>query len=210
MVVIGVIGGVASGKSLVCEHFRELGATLLNADREGHAVLDEPAVRDALRSRWGDSIFRADGAVDRPSVARLVFAPPPDGPRDRAFLDRATHPRIGERLLERLAECRRTNDRACVILDAALLLEAGWDRLCDRIVFVDATDDQRRQRAESRGWTAEQWRAREAAQLPLAEKRQRADWIVDNSHSLDETRAQVARIWTEITSAAPTLSSWPP
>lgn len=201
MIVIGVIGGVASGKSLVCDHFRQLGATLLNADHEGHAVLEEPAIKRALRNRWGDAIFRPDGTVDRPHVARLVFAPPPDGPRERAFLDRTTHPRIGERLLERLAERRRSNERECVILDAALLLEAGWNRLCDAIVFVDATDDQRRQRAESRGWSAEQWRAREAAQMPLDDKRKQADWIIDNSQSPDDTRGQVERIWAEITAS---------
>lgn len=201
MIVIGVIGGVASGKSLVCEHFRQFGAILLNADREGHGVLEEPAVKAALCERWGDAILGPDGAIARPRVAERVFASPPEGPREREFLERITHPRIGERLRERLAEYQRSNDRVCVILDAALLLEAGWNRLCDRIVFVDATDDLRRRRAESRGWSADQWRAREAAQRSLVEKRRQSDWIVDNSGTPDETREQVARIWRALDSS---------
>lgn len=199
MIVIGVIGGIASGKSLVCDHFQKLGAQLLNADREGHAVLEEPAVQDALRQRWGDAVFRPDGSVDRSAVARRVFAPPPDGPRELAFLEKISHPRINERLRHRLAEWRRNNEQAVVVLDAALLLEAGWDRWCDQIVFVDASDQQRRERAIQRGWTAEQWAAREAAQMPLVEKRRRADRTIDNTGPPDRTRAQVTQIFEDWT-----------
>src|SRR5206468_438085 len=85
--VIGLVGGVASGKSLIAGQLADLGAVVLDADRAGHEVLDEPEVRAALRRRWGDAVFGTNGAVNRTSVGRIVFAPPPDGPRELQFLE---------------------------------------------------------------------------------------------------------------------------
>src|SRR5262245_58905271 len=99
MITIGVVGGVASGKSLVAKVLVDRGAGLLDADRAGHAVLAEDvAVQQALRQRWGDSAFKDDGTVDRKAIAERVFGNGEAAERDREFLEVLTHPRISERL----------------------------------------------------------------------------------------------------------------
>ena len=104
MKLIGLLGGVASGKSMVAEMFRRLGAEVLDADRVGHEVLRMPAVRAAVGGRWGKDVIGPDGEVNRPALAKIVFAPPPDGPRELAELERITHPEIRRRLQAKSAE----------------------------------------------------------------------------------------------------------
>lgn len=195
MIVLGILGGVASGKSSVCEQFQRLGADWIQADQLGHAVLRDPTVREILRERWGPGVLDADGQIDRAAVARLVFAPAPAGPRQRQFLEQVTHPRIGERLRARLRELAESNPDQVVVLDAALLLEAGWERWCDALVFVDAPRTARLERARRRGWSDGELTAREAVQLPLETKRSRATWILDNSTTPDALAAGVEQIW---------------
>lgn len=195
MHVIGIVGGVASGKSLVAEELRALGAVVLDADRAGHEALREPEVKEALRGRWGDSILDSDGQIDRRAVAKIVFAPTLEGARELAFLESVSHPRITARLADKLAELRKRGDIPAVVLDAALLFRGGWDKLCDQILFVDAPRDVRLARAVSRGWTPEHFAAREAAQELLDEKRRRSNVVIDNSGSAEETRERVREFW---------------
>jgi len=192
--VIGLLGGVASGKSLVAGLLAELGAGVLDADRAAHEVLTDAAVESAARERWGSNVFGPDGRIDRARLARIVFAGGPDGRRQRKYLEQLTHPRIG-RLLAGQADRLRASGAAAAVLDAPLLLEAGWDRLCDKLVFVDAPRDIRLERARKRGWSEEDFDAREAAQESLEAKRRRADVVVDNSGSAASTRAQIERFW---------------
>src|SRR6185437_13418712 len=107
MKLIGLLGGVASGKSTVAELFRQLGAEVLDADRVGHEVLRMPAVRAAVGGRWGKDVIGPDGEVDRPALAKIVFAPPPAGPRQLAELERITHPEIRRRLKTEVDEMAR-------------------------------------------------------------------------------------------------------
>jgi dephospho-CoA kinase len=202
MRVIGILGGVASGKSLVAKQLQELGAWVLDADRAGHEVLEEPEVRQALRGRWGEEVFHSWGEVDRAAIARIVFGPPPRGPRELSFLEQLTHPRIGARLRRQADDARRQGATA-VVLDAALMLEAGWDDQCDTILFVAAPRSVRLQRARQRGWSEEQFAAREAAQKSLEDKRQRADQTIDNSGTAEQTAEQVCRIWQSLSSSSP-------
>lgn len=188
------MGGVASGKSLVAGLLAELGAGVLDADRAAHEVLTDAAVESAARERWGSNVFGPDGRIDRARLARIVFAGGPDGRRQRKYLEQLTHPRIG-RLLAGQADRLRASGAAAAVLDAPLLLEAGWDRLCDKLVFVDAPRDIRLERARKRGWSEEDFDAREAAQESLEAKRRRADVVVDNSGSAASTRAQIERFW---------------
>lgn len=201
MHVIGIVGGVASGKSLVADELRSLGATVLDADRVGHEVLCEPEVEAALRARWGDRVFDIDGRVNRRAVSKIVFAPPPAGPSELAFLESVSHPRIGARLAEDLAEMRKRGNVPAVVLDAALLFRGGWDKLCDRILFIDAPRDLRLKRAQSRGWTAEHFAAREAAQEPIEEKRRRSQVTIDNSGTTESAKSQVRSFWNGLTTA---------
>ena len=194
MLIIGIAGGVASGKSLVADLFRQLGAGVLDADRAGHEVLCREEVRKAIRERWGDAVFASDGRIDRARLARIVFAPTSDGSADLAELERITHPRIG-RLIQRQADELAASGFAAAVLDAPVMFKAGWDRMCDKIIFVDAPRDSRLAWAKQRGWTEQQFDARESAQTSLDTKRAAADVVVDNSKSPQEIREQVERFW---------------
>lgn len=194
MILIGILGGVASGKSAVSNRLKTLGAVVLDADQMGHEVLREPEVKEELRRHWGETVFDAAGEVDRRKVAGIVFAATPQGEDELTFLERLTHPRIGERLREQLEELRFRGVRAAV-LDAPVMLKAGWDRMCDCIVFVDTPRHVRLARARQRGWTEVDFAAREEAQEPLETKRRRAGTILDNSSSWDQLYEQVDRFW---------------
>jgi len=193
MKILGLLGGVASGKSLVSRQLAELGAVVLDADLAGHEALRLPSIEAAARERWGNAVFGTDGHVDRSRLAKIVFAPPPDGPKERNFLEKLIHPEIGQRLLAQAMAPKAGHPLA--VLDAALIIEAGWDRLCDHFAFVDAPREVRLARALQRGWTEADFTARETAQESLDSKRKRADVIIDNSGSADHTLVQVQCLW---------------
>ncbi len=197
MHLIGILGGVASGKSLVARQLARLGAGVLDADRAGHEVLRLPQIEDAARRRWGDGVFGPDGRIDRSRLARLVFADPPDGPRERRHLERLTHPEIA-RLLSLQAEALTASGSRAVVLDAPLLLETGWESLCEKLVFVHASRRARLARAFARGWSKEDFASREEAQESLDSKRELADVVVDNSGSSEQTQAQVEHFWQSL------------
>jgi dephospho-CoA kinase len=194
MKIIGLLGGVASGKSYVAEQLRRLGAEVLDADRVGHEVLRLPEVKAAIRNHFGPQVFDSEGEVVRPTLAAIVFAPPPDGPRQLAVLEAITHPEIRRRLRAQTDEMAARNVPAAV-LDAPVMLKAGWAEICDALVFVDAPEEMRKNRTMARGWTAQQFAAREAAQEPVAEKRRLAEFVIDNSGSAEYTYGQIERLW---------------
>ncbi len=146
MRIIGITGGVAGGKSTVARLLEKLGAGVLDADRAGHEALRLPQVEAAARRRWGERVFGPDGRIDRSNVARIVFAEGPEGRKERLFLEQLTHPEIAA-LLRRQAEDMAAAGTTVAVLDAPLLLEAGWDDVCEKIVFVDAPREVRSARA---------------------------------------------------------------
>ena len=197
MRILGLVGGVASGKSFVAECFRALGAAVLDGDKTGHAVLREPAIIDAIRQRWGDGVLDPDGHVNRSAVAKIVFTP--GNKAEKAFLEQLTHPRIEARLQRQMEQLRTSSDPPqAVVIDAALLFEGGWDKLCDKVIFVDAPRDLRLERAVARGWSAEQFAAREASQLPLDEKRNRSHIVIRNARTRENVREVVRLTWEEL------------
>lgn len=207
MQIIGVAGGIASGKSLVSEMLCDLGAQHLDADKAGHEVLTEPDVIAALRKRWGDSILvpsrdEPSGetpTIDRAAVAKIVFAAPPDGPRELAFLEGISHPRITTRLKEQIARAgEHSPPPLAMVLDAALMFRAGWRNYCDWLLFVEASLETRRARALERGWTKEEFARREAAQEPVEWKRRQADIIIENEADPAFTFAQVRAFWKSL------------
>jgi dephospho-CoA kinase len=194
MQIIGLLGGVASGKSFVAGQFQPLGAKVLDADRIGHEVLLLPEVRDGIRNHFGDKVFGENGEVDRKALGRIVFGPPPDGPRELLVLEQLTHPEIRRRLRAE-ADQMAAAGVAAAIFDAPVMLKSGWDKICSSVVYVDAPEEVRRERALSRGWSKEEFEARETAQESLEVKRRRADFVIDNSASAEYTQSQIERFW---------------
>lgn len=194
MKLIGILGGIASGKSLVSEQLRQLGAAVLDADRAGHDVLRLAEVKQAARQRWGASIFAADGQIDRKALAALVFRPDTTGQAELEFLEQLTHPLIRQRLKAQLNDFD-SQGVGVAVLDAPVMLKAGWDQLCDLLLFIDSPREVRLDRAKKRGWTEAEFDARESRQETVEHKRQLADFVVDNSATLEYTRQQIEQFW---------------
>jgi dephospho-CoA kinase len=185
--IIGLVGGIASGKSAVARLFaEERPTTIVDADRLARRVLRQPAVQDALVRRF-PGCLGADGELDRPKMARRVFR----RPRELEALEAILHPPIRRAI--RRAIARATTPY--VVLDAPLLQEGGLHELCDAIVYVACDARTRRRRARAtRGWTESEHRLRETRQWPVRRKRARADHVVDNTTSLARARRDVRRI----------------
>jgi len=195
MITIGLVGGVACGKSLVAQNFQTLGACVFDGDLVGHEVLALTQVQLALVERWGDRILSEQRELDRSAIAEIVFAGTPDSNAELSFLESIMHPQIGRQLAERIAQMKRLGRHPVAVLDAAVMMKAGWDSLCDRILLIDVPPELRRTRAMQRGLSQAQFAAREAAQTPIEAKRERADIIIDNSGTPQKTFQQVEQVW---------------
>jgi dephospho-CoA kinase len=161
----------------------------------GVAELAEDAVvQEALLERWGDAVFKDDRTVDRAAVAERVFTAGNQGELDRQFLENLLHPRIRRRLKAQIDQFA-AEGRKVVVLDAALLFEAGWQPMCDIVLFVDAPREIRRERARQRGWSEAEFVRREAAQWPVEDKRRAADVMLANEGSEAELRQAVEEFW---------------
>jgi len=191
--VIGLLGGIAAGKTTVARLLGELGAAVVDADEVAHAVLDHPGVRERIAARWGDAVLGPDGAVDRAKLAERAF----ESRDELAALERITHPAIVAELRRRVAAARAAGAPA-VVLDAPLLVETRLDEVCDVLVFVDCPRRVRAARAASRGWDAAELARRESLQAPLDTKRARARFTIDGSVPLETTTRQVQELWQGI------------
>src|SRR5579864_9472527 len=181
--VIGLVGGIGSGKSHLARQLREKHPLeIVEGDSTGHRVLQEPAVKEGLRRVFGEAVFSEGGEIDRSRLKGLVFGSGPEQQAARKKLEEIVHPRITESLVRQIALAQSRPGVEAVILDAALVLEAGWRDLCDAVVFIDTPFDQRLSRVmRSRGWTRAEWESREASQYPLERKRTEADYVVQNT-----------------------------
>jgi dephospho-CoA kinase len=190
--VVGLIGGIGSGKSRVAEAFVRRGARVVSGDEAGHEALRRPEVIAWAGRRWGRAVLDEQGNIVRSKVAGIVF----QDPEELKALEGVVFPLIGARLRQQLDLGARDPAVRLLVLDAAVLLEAGWNELCDRIVYVHAPRDVRLDRlARQRGWSEKEVAARERAQLSLAEKASRADDAVDNSGPPEQTDRQVDALW---------------
>ena len=186
--VIGLIGGIGSGKSSVGTEFVRHGAAVIGGDSLGHDALHQPEIRAKVIERCGTGIANSNGEIDRRKLGAIVFA---DINLLRA-LEAIVFPWIKRALEEQVAAAQRDPKVRFIVVDAAVMVEAGWNKMCDKIVYVDASTEQRLARlALQRGWTAEEMAARSNAQLPLAGKKLLADAIIDNSGSADERARRV-------------------
>ncbi|RMG37908.1 MAG: dephospho-CoA kinase [Planctomycetota bacterium] len=195
--VIGLVGGIGAGKSSVARWLQQLRRVqVIDADRLGHEVLQQPEVRRRLVQVFGPDILDArSGAILRPRLAELVFGAEPERQANRRILENIVHPEIRNRIEQLVAANRYREDLDAIILDAAVLLESGWSDVCDAIAFLDVPDDVRWQRvAATRGWTQDDWRQRERSQLPLEEKKRRATWRIDNTGPPEVAARQLAAL----------------
>lgn len=193
MTILGLTGGIASGKSFAAGLLAERGAVVLDADRHAHAVLGEPAVLEAMVERWGQAILAEDGSIRRSEVARRVFGDSSEATAERRFLEGLVHPRVRQRLKAELADAAQRGVQVAV-LDIPLLFEAGWADGCDAVLFVDTPLEIRQQRAAQRGWSAEELARREASQMAVDEKRAAANEIIPGG-SEAAAREAVDRVW---------------
>jgi dephospho-CoA kinase len=199
MLRAGLTGGIACGKSVVAAMLREFGCAVLEADPLAHELIEpgRPAFADIVRE-FGPGVQEPGGRIDRAKLGAIVFAD-----REKlSRLDRIVHPRMFEELERRLAELARPGGPPVAVVEAALLVETGYDRELDRLIVVWCRPEQQRARLASRGLSPEQVESRIAAQMPVEEKRRRATDEIDNSGSLTETRLQVERLATKLKLAA--------
>jgi dephospho-CoA kinase len=190
--IVGLIGGIGAGKSTVAKRLTERGALVVDADRTGHEVLLESAVRDKLVQLFGNEILGGDGQIDRTRLGAIVFS----ADEKRKLLEGVVHPRMAERFRERISFALADPNVPLVVLDAAILLEVGWDAICDEILFVDVPRSMRVERlAKNRGWSEEELSRREAAQWPVDQKRAKASVLIDNAGSPEDCRRQVDQIF---------------
>jgi dephospho-CoA kinase len=197
--VIGLVGGIASGKSQVARCFAALGAAVIDADVIGHTVLQRPEVVNRLQERFGTEIVDSSGSINRRKLGSLVFGDDPAAAARLRQLEAVVHPLIRAESL-RLLVGYRTSQQAPVaaVMDAPLLLEAGWDQLCDIILFVDTPEELCLQRAAQRGWDAAHFYARQAAQLSLEKKRQAATHFISGALEEAALRREVAALLRQL------------
>lgn len=188
--VIGLAGGIGSGKSSVARAFASLGCLVIDSDAEVRTLLTRGEVKRELVSWWGEGVLNDAGEVDRGAVARIVFT----DASQRARLEGLLHPMLRT---NREAMKRRARDAGApaLILDAPLLFEAGLDTECDAIVFVDTPRQTRLDRVRrGRGWSEEELDRREKSQLPLEEKRSRSDYVLRNYGDPASLEGEVSRL----------------
>ena len=194
--VLGILGGVASGKSTVARLLAARGAEVVDADVIGHQVLNLPHVRRRLCDEFGPAICAPDGSISRQALAGEAFM----DARKLDTLNGIVHPIIMARVRQMIADIRRKGKAPLVALDAALLMETGLhEELCDALVFVDAPVEVRAQRARrARGWSREHFDRRERAQIAACVKREGADFVVDNSCETHQLERNVQTLWEDV------------
>ncbi len=200
--LLGITGGIGSGKSAVTALLSELGAVTLSADTAARAVLapGAPTVKE-IAGAFGPDILLPDGRIDRAALGRVVFA----DPRARTRLEEITHPPILSLLRKQIDSARAAAAPGTVIaVEVPLLYEAGMDGWFDRVLVVTAPEDQLTARLRLRdGLTVKEVRQRMAAQIPPDQKAARADYVIDNSGTPEQLRQSVHALWRKLTAAEP-------
>ena len=193
--VIGIAGGIGSGKSFVASLFGELGCAVIDSDAQVKAAYRDPAVRETLRAWWGDEVFLPDGSVNRPAIARRVFA----DEAERRRLESLIHPWVAEARRREMDAAAADANVCAYVWDTPLLFEAGLHAECDAVVFVDSPLAQRLNRVRARrGWDEAELLRREKSQWPLDKKKRMSDDVVTNTADADDARGQVRQVLSRI------------
>ncbi len=195
MRVLGLTGGIATGKSAVARVFERLGATVIDSDIIAREVVapGQPALAE-IRTAFGPGVLQSDGTLNRPVLAQRIFS----DPEARATLNRITHPRIGERMREEIAAARARGVSVLVAVIPLLLENNRRDLVdCVIVVAVDAATQEARL-IQRDGLSRPEARSRMATQMPIAEKVKRADYVIDNAGDLASTEARVDALWQRL------------
>ena len=196
MLIAGLTGGIASGKSLVARVFKDLGAHVIDADRIVHELLEpeQQACREVL-DHFGNDILLPHGGIDRRKLGEIVF----NYPEKRAWLNSCLHPKVFNVYTSQVQHLQSRQPDAIVILNAALLIETGYHRKMDKIVVIYADLEQQIKRLSLRDkFTREQALARIMSQMPLAEKRAHADYVIDNTGGREDTEVQAREVFQKL------------
>jgi dephospho-CoA kinase len=193
--IIGLAGGIGAGKSFVAGLFGEMGCIVLSADDAVTEAYAELAVRRQLRDWWDEQAFDSAGQVNRRWIAERIFT----DAQERQRLEALLHPRVEAIRRAKMEQLAGDPATLAFIWDVPLLFEAGQDRQCDIIVFVDSPLSQRLERVKaSRNWDEQELFRRENLQMPLDKKREMSDYIVVNAADAAETRRQVRDVLSRI------------
>ena len=193
--IIGVAGGIGSGKSLVASLLSEMNCLVINSDEMVRQAYRDPSVKQALRQWWGKLVFDPTGEVDRSAVARKIFTLP----SERQRLERLIHPIVNERRKVVMNQAAADPKIVAFVWDTPLLFETELNKLCDAVIFVDTPVEIRVQRLkETRGWDQAELERRENSQMPLDKKKRIADYVVVNAADADQVRGQVREVLSRI------------
>jgi len=191
--IIGILGGIGSGKSTVAAQFAKLGCKMVDADKITHELLEKKTVKEKIVACFGRSILDSTGEIDHKKLADIVFT---DGSK-LSTLNSIVHPLVLERAGRLIEQYKRDRQAAAIVLDIPLLVEAGWDKRCDKLIFVDCERQLRIDRAKKRGaFDENQLKIREKFQISLDKKVNIADNIVNNNSDFSELVKQVAVIFS--------------
>jgi dephospho-CoA kinase len=192
--LLGLTGGIGTGKSTVLEMLAKKGAATIDADAIVHGLYaDDSTLRNALAREFGDTVIKEDNTVDRKALAEIVF----DSARERKRLEELIHPRVRRKIK---AELQQTQ-MPIIVVDIPLLYENWWQDEFDAVVVVNANDETRLARLVKRGMTRIESRKRIDAQMPMVIKLRKANFVINNGGTRAETQRQVDRLWQKILEA---------
>jgi dephospho-CoA kinase len=193
--IIGIVGGIGSGKTFVARVFSELGCVVIDSDELVRRAYTDPAILQEIRDIWGTAIFDPQGQINRSALGKLVFS----DPAQRTQLEGIIHPYIAKLRDQIMTKAADEPQVPAFVWDAPLLIEAGLSSQCDAVVFVDTPLDTRMARvAQFRGWDSAELLKREKLQLPLDKKKEIADYVIDNTADADIIRRQVRDVFPRI------------
>jgi dephospho-CoA kinase len=196
--IIGIAGGIGSGKSFVARLFAEAGCVVIDSDEQIRQAYRDPKVRQVLQQWWGPQVLRPDGEIDKALIARKVFG----NPQERSRLEGLLHPMVAQARQKEMDASAGNAQVLAFVWDTPLLFESGLNKNCDAVVFVDAPEAVRLQRIAARGWDQAQLKSREKSQMPLDKKREISDYVISNTAGADQVRVQVRDVLSRILAAA--------
>jgi dephospho-CoA kinase len=193
--IIGILGGVGAGKSTVAAEFGKLGCVVIDADRIAHNLLENKDLRKKVVARFGRGILKRGGKIDRRKLAGVAFA----GARNIRALNRIIHPLVFKEVRELIKKANGQKKVAAIVLDMPLLMEVGWQKRCDRLIFVKCKRRIRFKRAKKKGTlNLEKLKFREIFQISLDKKKSIADNTIDNNSGFSALAKQVTDIFSGI------------